>query len=153
MTAVVDQHTIFPPTAPEPRLSSVLEALHGDQAALIGPGGERVELPAEVFGVLRDVVEALSQGMAITIAPRNTLLTTQEAADLLGVSRPTLVKLLESGAIPFALRGRHRRVKLADVIAYEERMLATRQAALSELARESAADGSLEESSGFIRTR
>lgn len=64
--------------------------------------GDRVELPAELYGVLRQVVEALQQGLAVTVAPRTLKLTTQQAADLLGVSRPTVVKLLNDGRIPFS---------------------------------------------------
>jgi hypothetical protein len=82
------------PERPE-RLGDVLAALSGQlpgRAALVGPDGARLELPAEVFEVLRDVVEALSRGLAITVAPHETVLSTSEAAGILGVSRPTLVR-------------------------------------------------------------
>ncbi|HUY47412.1 MAG TPA: helix-turn-helix domain-containing protein [Streptosporangiaceae bacterium] len=71
--------------------------------------------------MLREVVAALSQGLAITVAPHQTVLSTSEAAQLLGVSRPTLVRLLGSGDIPFDKPGRHRRVRLADLLAYQQR--------------------------------
>ena len=87
----------------------------------------------EVFEVLRDVVDAMAQGQAVTIAPVHQRLTTQEAADLLGVSRPTVVKLLESGEIPFEQPGRHRRVRLADVLAYRERASVERRGALDRM--------------------
>jgi excisionase family DNA binding protein len=80
--------------------------------------------------VLRDVVDALARGQAITVAPRDLTLTTQEAADLLGISRPTLVKLLERGEIPFDQPGRHRRVKLTDVLDYQQRARRQRREAL-----------------------
>src|SRR6266511_2543238 len=67
----------------------------GTPAAGAAGGGERIELPAEVFEVLRQVVLAMTEGQAVTVAPHHQTLTTQEAADLLGVSRPTLVRLLE----------------------------------------------------------
>jgi excisionase family DNA binding protein len=70
--------------------------------------------------ILRDVVD-LSQGLAITIAPHQMILSTSEAADILGVSRPTLVRLLEAGEIPFLQPVRHRRVRLADLLAYHAR--------------------------------
>src|SRR5450755_3095236 len=62
-----------------------------------------------------------SQVLAITVAPHQIVLSTSEAASLLGVSRPTLVRLLESGEIPFDKPGRHRRVRLADLLAYQQR--------------------------------
>lgn len=80
-------------------LASFVES-HGRRAALVGPDGERVDLPEAVYAVLVDVVRSMQGGRAVTVAPTSTRLTTQEAADLLGVSRPTLVKLLESGRIP-----------------------------------------------------
>lgn len=92
--------------------------------------GDRVELPAEIYGVLRQVVEALQQGFAVTVAPRTLKLTTQQAADLLGVSRPTVVKLLDEGKIPFERLGTHRRVLLPDLLAYREQRRAEQYAAL-----------------------
>ena len=59
-------------------------------------------------------------GRGVTIIPTNRMLTTQEAADVLGVSRPTLVKVLESGDLRFSKVGRHRRVALGDLLAYRE---------------------------------
>lgn len=92
--------------------------------------GDRVELPAEVYRVLRQVVEAMRQGMAVTVAPLTQTLTTQQAADLLGVSRPTLVKLLDAGTIPFERVGTHRRILLRDLLAYREHRRAQQYAAL-----------------------
>ena len=92
--------------------------------------GDRVELPAELYGVLRQVVEALQQGLAVTVAPRTLKLTTQQAADLLGVSRPTVVKLLNDGRIPFERLGTHRRVLLPDLLAYRAQRRAEQYAAL-----------------------
>jgi excisionase family DNA binding protein len=91
------------------------------RATLIGPDGTGLELPDEVFEVLREVVAALSQGLAITVAPHQTVLFTSEAAQLIGASRPTLILLLESGEIAFDKPGRHRRVRLADLLAYQQR--------------------------------
>lgn len=100
----------------------------------MGPDGSEIEVPDELYGVLRDVADALSQGLAITIAPHNTMLTTQEAADLLNISRPTLVRLLTDGEIPHTTRGRHRRVLLRDVLDYQERTRQDRQRTLDRLA-------------------
>lgn len=90
--------------------------------------------------MLRDVVRALSQGLAISIAPHNTMLTTQEAADLLNISRPTLVRLLTDGEISHTMRGRHRRVMLRDVLDYRDRTRCDRRQALDQLAADAEED-------------
>ena len=128
------ERTVLPPEDPE-RLGGVLTALttRRKAAALVGPDGEQLNLPPEVLEILREVVEALAQGLAITIAPHQMVLSTSEAADILGVSRPTLVRLLEAGEIPFQQPGRHRRVRLADVLAYHERARRQRGAGLDQM--------------------
>jgi len=97
--------------------------------------GEVVDLPTEVVAGLRLVAFALSEGKAVTVAPLHTTLTTQEAAELLGMSRPTFVKLLDGGEMSFTRPGRHRRVRLTDVLAFREYRRAERAAGLSELTR------------------
>lgn len=118
---------------------------------LVMPDGNRIALPDEVAMVLRDVVTTMAQGKAVTVAPHHTTLTTQQAADLLGVSRPTLVKLLENGEIPFTQPGRHRRVRLADVLDYRDRIRQDRDRSLDELADLSDQAGLYEEE--VTRTR
>ncbi len=125
----------MPPEHPE-GLTGVLALLTPEpagRATLIGPDGTQLELPGEVYEVLREVVTALSQGLAITVAPHQTVLSTSEAAQLLGISRPTLVRLLEAGAIPFDKPGRHRRVRLADLLAYQQRSRRRRAALLDQM--------------------
>lgn len=109
---------------------------HTEPGLLLGPDGEQVPLPAEVYRVLRQVVEVMRQGKATLVAPQGLLLTTQEAADFLGVSRPTLVKLLEDGAIPFEKPNRHRRVQLQDLVDFQARRRDERRAALNQLTEE-----------------
>jgi excisionase family DNA binding protein len=92
--------------------------------------GDQVELPAEVYGVLRKVIDALRQGLAVTVAPVTQQLTTQQAADLLGVSRPTVIKLLDDGRIPFERVGTHRRVLLRDLLEFRAQRRAEQYAAL-----------------------
>ncbi len=134
MAAPTIERTLLPPTEPLQALAAMLDGLGAEPTTtLSGPNGEHLVLPPEVFEVLRDVVDAMAQGQALTIAPVHQRLTTQEAADLLGVSRPTVVKLLESGEIPFEQPGRHRRVRLADVLAYRERASVERRGALDRM--------------------
>ena len=135
MTASTLEHTVLPPAEPLDELVAMLRTASSAEPSttLSSPNGERLILPAEVFEVLRDIVEAMAAGQAVTIAPVHQRLTTQKAADLLGISRPTLVKLLESGEIPFEQPGRHRRVRLADVLAYRERSSLDRRAALDRM--------------------
>jgi excisionase family DNA binding protein len=109
---------------------------HTEPGLLLGPDGEQVPLPAEVYRVLRQVVEVMRQGKATLVAPQGLLLTTQEAADFLGVSRPTLVKLLEDGAIPFEKPNRHRRVRLQDLVDFQRRRRNERRAAMNQLTEE-----------------
>ncbi|GAA1268476.1 helix-turn-helix domain-containing protein [Saccharothrix xinjiangensis] len=152
MTAALQRHTLFPPVDSHDDLAHAAEALHG-HTKLVSPDGTEIKLPGEVFAALRDVVEALSNGLAITIAPQTTQLTTQQAADMLNISRPTLVRLLEGGEIPFEMRGRHRRVRLTDLLDYQERARVRRRTALDELAREAVKDGSYDAVDQFPRTR
>ena len=128
MSASTLEHTILPPEEPLDNLLALLSEAEAPNTTITGPNGEQLVLPPQVFEVLRDVVAAMAKGQAVTIAPVHQRLTTQEAADLLGISRPTLVKLLEAGDIPFEQPGRHRRVRLADVLAYRaERSVQVRE--------------------------
>jgi len=88
---------------------------------LCGSDGQLVALPPEVAEVLVTTLDAFAHGAAVTLTPHERTLTTQEAADLLGVSRPTVVRLLEHGAIPYDQPGSHRRIKLADVLEHQRR--------------------------------
>ena len=100
---------------------------------LVGPGGERIALPDSIYQILRDVVRLLASNTPVTLAPADHELTTQQAAHLLNVSRPYLVKLLESGEIPFHRVGSHRRVRLQDLLQYRQRRDEARTQALDEL--------------------
>ena len=114
---------------------------HTEPGLLLGPDGEQVPLPEEVYRILTEVVDAMREGKVITVVPRTQRLTTQEAADILGVSRPTLVKLLEDGKIPYDQPGRHRRILFTDLLAYTERRHADRRAALDEMTEEASEAG------------
>lgn len=140
MNAVLD-HTVLPPpiSAGSGDLARIAAA-DGDALSLTLPDGTQVTVPAELAEVIQVATRALLDGQAVTVERQNTILTTQQAAELLGVSRPTLVRLLESREIPYQQPGRHRRVALADLLAYRARVRRSRRAALDEMAEEAGAD-------------
>lgn len=111
------------------------------QPALINANGQRFELPADVADAFEQIVGHLAQGQGVTVVPHHRLLTTQEAADLLDISRPTLVKLLESGELAFEMRGRHRRVRLQDVLDFQDSLRHNRADALDEMQDQAVEDG------------
>lgn len=117
-------------------LDAVGAALQQEGPASITVGGSSVPLPPELRHVLSDVVRAMRRGQAVTFAPLSQQLTTQQAADLIGVSRPTLIKLLDAGRIPYETPGRHRRLRLSDVLAFQELRRAEQREALRELAQD-----------------
>ncbi|MEO8529467.1 MAG: helix-turn-helix domain-containing protein [Pseudolysinimonas sp.] len=124
MAAATKSRNALDPISPEDRdgisrLSRVIEDSETPaRPRLVGDNGDEVELPDEIYRVLSIVLNEMKAGHSITIVPHSQRISTQEAADLLGVSRPTLVKLLETGEIAYEQPGRHRRVLLSDVLKY-----------------------------------
>lgn len=93
-----------------------------------------VEVPTFALRLLGEILNEFALGNSVKVVPIHAELTTQEAADLLNVSRPHLVKLLDEGEIPHTKTGRHRRVKFADLVAYKEKRDAVSSKAMEELA-------------------
>ena len=102
---------------------------------------QSVELPQSISLLLHELLTTLAEGHGIVVMPENADLTTAQAADILNVSRPFLVGLLESGEIPFHKVGTHRRVALEDVVAYKENYLKKSRERLDELTALSQEDG------------
>lgn len=101
--------------------------------------GTDLILPRQAIELLRGLLSEMAQGNAVTILPVHAELTTQEAANLLNVSRPHLVKLLEEGQLPFSKVGTHRRISLAELMAYKARRDELSEAALQALAEQAQA--------------
>jgi excisionase family DNA binding protein len=94
---------------------------------------ESIELPMSAVRALADVLRQMAQGNAVTLLSSEAELTTQQAAGLLNVSRPFLVRLLDEGQIPSRKVGTHRRVRSRDVLAWKQRTDRARLRALAEL--------------------
>lgn len=95
-----------------------------------------IKIPVSALKHLNTIVDLMAQGKAITVNPVDAEITTQEAADLLNVSRPYIVKLLEEGKIPFHKVGSHRRIKLKDFLAHKNQYKKQQREALDELAKQ-----------------
>jgi excisionase family DNA binding protein len=117
-------------------LSMILATKEDVQKVTIQSDGEKtkVELPMSAFRLFIDILANLSQGNAVQVVPVHAELTTQEAADLLMVSRPYLIKLLDEHKIPFRKVGTHRRIRYSDLLDFKNNEEKLREAALDELA-------------------
>lgn len=101
-------------------LTTTLKDLHSDNLEIeIEENSEKIAIPLKALKLLATILKATSQGKAISLVPSTTEMTTQDAADFLGCSRPHLVKMLEKGRIPFTMTGKHRRVRFQDLTRYK----------------------------------
>ncbi len=138
--AVASREVVEPDPREQVAFRTIDEALHTPSkkkgvALLIASSGEKLELPTMAFEVLHRAIHLLAQGNAVAIVPYNKMLTTQQTADFLNVSRPHVVKLLEAGEIPFVLVGTHRRIKFSDLMQYRSTRDDERRRKLDELTK------------------
>ncbi len=117
-------------------LSMILATKEEVQKVTIQSDGEKtkVELPMSAFRLFIDILANLSQGNAVQVVPVHAEITTQEAADLLMVSRPYFIKLLDENKIPYRKVGTHRRIRYSDLLDFKNNEEQLREAALDELA-------------------
>jgi len=141
--ASVNVRTYVPDETQDAQILDFLNALEGAgrsaaeaRPALVASDGKRLELPEAMHEVLRQIARALSSGQGVTVAPMNAMLTTQEAADFLGIARPTLVRMLERGDIAMDKPGRHRFVRLKDLVDFQATERRERREALNEMTKQ-----------------
>jgi excisionase family DNA binding protein len=96
--------------------------------------GNTTEIPEPIYQALLFIVEAVEKRQVINLVPANHLLTTNQAADFLNVSRPFVVKLLEQNELPYTRVGTHRRIAFEDLVAYQQRRRVSRRDGLREIA-------------------
>jgi len=115
-------------------LSQILDHVHSPMTEIeIEETKEKLQIPSSALTLLNEILKAMSQGKPISIVPVATEVTTQKAAEILGCSRPHLVKLLESGELDFFKVGKHRRIKFEDVVNYKQKLKAEQKRRLVEM--------------------
>lgn len=102
----------------------------------ISENGEFLKIPTKALSLLSEILSNMAEGRSVTLIPSDAEVSTQQAADMLSVSRPHLVKLLKEGKIPFRKTGTHRRIELKNIIAYEKRLKENRSEKLDFLAKQ-----------------
>lgn len=140
-SAALDAETFGPEDQPTAELIDFVAALRSrgfdipeTRARLVSrDGAESIPLPDELFRVLKFAAENLAEGRAVTMAPLEKQLTTQEAAEFLGMSRPTLIKIIDRGDLTCSTVGRHRRVRLGDLLTYQRARAEVRRRALDDM--------------------
>mgnify|MGYP005838337017 FL=1 len=115
-------------------LASSIDQLRTDNPEIeIEENKEKIRIPISALKLLADILKEISQGNPISIVPVATEMTTQAAAELLGCSRPHVVRLLEEGKIPFTKVGRHRRIKYEDIVKFKKDMKSIQRKKIQEL--------------------
>jgi excisionase family DNA binding protein len=115
-------------------LASMLGHLNSENAEIeIEETQEKIKIPVTALKLLAKILKEISLGNPISIVPVATELTTQAAAELLGCSRPHIVKLLEAGQIKYTKVGKHRRVKYEDIVDYKKSLKAKQKSTISEI--------------------
>lgn len=124
------------PKSPLSSLQALLkEAQAADALKLVNSKGEEAAIPEVLLPVFRQLLRALIAGEKVSLVSGSDQLTTQQAADILNISRPYMVKLLEDGKLPFTRTGKHRRVNVMDLLSFKEARDAQHRQGLAALTR------------------
>ncbi len=128
---------IIQPPKNEEELNEIIDLMtkisNLDQLVMFKADGQEIEIPNIVTKILYEIITILGTGGSLTIIPMEKELTTQQSADILNVSRPFLVKLLESGDIPYHKTGTHRKIYMKDLISYKDKLNTKRASKISEI--------------------
>lgn len=127
-------------------LVSSLELLQTDLPEIeIAETGRKIRIPVSVLRLLVQILKEISQGNPVTVVPEATEITTQAASEVLGCSRPHVVRLLEEGKIPYTKVGKHRRIRYDDLMSFKKKMKVSQKKKLQDLMK-------LDEESGLYDT-
>jgi excisionase family DNA binding protein len=129
----------------EEQVRELAQMMIRQRAALVGPDDHRHEIPDSVYRLLLSVLKIMQEGKAVSIVPQMQELTTQRAANLLGVSRQFFVRLLDDEKLPFHRAGTHRRVYLKDVLEFRKRRDQQRKGSIERIAKEEVAHGTYDD--------
>ena len=136
-SALPSRPTVTPGSIPQDQLEQLAALFPADDPLevprLVGPRSEVHSVPEPLYGLMRTLLEHLKRGEAVTLIPHHALLTTQQAAQILNVSRAYLNRLLDQKAVPCETVGSHRRLRLGDVLQLQEQQYQQRCAALDRL--------------------
>jgi excisionase family DNA binding protein len=135
--AVVEHEPVTAMESEQPILRKIERILRHSECEpkIVGSDGEEIPLPESLSALLGQIVSQLTHGNAVRVASIHEELTTQEAADILNVSRPYLIKLLEEGTIPFVKTGTHRRIRFNELMEYKRYRDVERTRAINEIAQ------------------
>ena len=145
------QETVVPEEGERQLYRQLEQLLAAPTARLIGEDGQVTAIPQKMSRILRTFAHLLAANKVVIVTATNKDLTTQQAADVLGISRPSLVRLLEEKhAIPFRRTGKQRRVSFADLLTYREREYRRQRHAMADLTRVGEEMGGYELSEGHV---
>jgi excisionase family DNA binding protein len=136
MTLTLDREPIAAPNSDREALRNVEALAQSGRDLRVSAGDESIELPEALRLVLEQAAHELVRGNRVSLLPLGRMLTTRQAAEMLNISRPFLIQVLERGEIPFEMVGTHRRMAIEDVLRYRAQRSEQRREVLRALSEE-----------------